>query len=339
MPSEPSPPPPLRLSIDLDRLAANWRWFQDQSGPAACGAAIKADGYGLGARVVLDRLARSGCRDFFVATWAEVAALQPIADGLRVSVLHGVRAEDLPFALSNTAVPVLNSAAQVALWRQAAPGRPCDIMVDTGMNRLGLSVRDGALVEGLNIGTLMSHLACGEDAQHPMNERQRARFAAIDWTARRRSLANSGGVTLGSAYAFDLTRPGIGLYGGTPGPGGQVARIEAQIVQLRDIVAGDSVGYGATFVAAQPMQVAILNLGYADGYRRAFSGGLGGAAGCRVLGRVSMDLTAIDASGRDLAEGDWVEMDFDLAAAASASGLSQYELLTGLGHRYQRNYT
>lgn len=334
-----APPPPLRLSIDLEALAANWRWFRDRSGSAACGAAIKADGYGLGARVTLDRLAREGCRDFFVATWAEAALLLPLADGLRLSVLHGVRSDDLPYALASNAVPVLDTAAQVALWRQVAPDRPCDVMVDTGMNRLGLAVQDGALLDGLKVETLMSHLACGEEAQSPMNAQQHSLFAAIDWPAKRRSLANSGGVTLGTDYAFDLTRPGIGLYGGTPGPGTQVARIEAQIVQVREVAAGGSVGYGATFVADRAMRVAILNLGYADGYRRAFSGGRGGAAGHKVLGRVSMDLTAIDASGRDVAEGDWIEVDFDLPAAATATGLSQYELLTGLGHRYQRSYT
>ncbi len=333
------PPPPLRLSIDQEALAANWRWFRDRSGSAACGAAIKADGYGLGAQATLNRLAQEGCRDFFVATWAEAALLLPLADGLRLSVLHGVRTEDLPFALETNAVPVLNTAAQVALWRATAPGRPCEVMVDTGMNRLGLSVRDGALVEGLNVETLMSHLACGEEALSPMNERQRALFAAIDWPAKRRSLANSGGVTLGTAYAFDLTRPGIGLYGGTPGPGSQVARIEAQVVQIRQIAAGDSVGYGATFLADRGMRVAILNLGYADGYRRAFSGGRGGAGRHRVLGRISMDLTAIDATDSGITEGDWVEVDFDLPSAAAATGLSQYELLTGLGHRYQRDYT
>ena len=333
------PPPPLRLSIDLEALATNWRWFRDRSGSAACGAAIKADGYGLGARATLDRLAREGCRDFFVATWAEAALLLPLADGLRLSVLHGVRDIDVPFALGNAAVPVLNTAAQVALWRAVAPGRGCDVMVDTGMNRLGLSRHDGALLDGLTVDTLMSHLACGEEAGNSMNERQRTAFAGIDWPAKRRSFANSGGVTLGAAYAFDLTRPGIGLYGGTPGPGTQVARIETHVVQVRDIAAGDSVGYGATFVAERAMRVAILNLGYADGYRRAFSGGRGSAGGHRVLGRVSMDLTAIDVTGADIAEGDWVEVDFDLPSAALATGLSQYELLTGLGHRYQRSYT
>jgi alanine racemase len=244
----PVPPPPLRLSIDLEALAANWRWFRDHSDSAACGAAIKADGYGLGARATLDRLAREGCRDFFVATWAEAALLHPLADGLRLSILHGVRESDLPFAVASNAVPVLNTASQVALWKAAAPGRACDIMVDTGMNRLGLSVRDGALLDGLNINTLMSHLACGEDADSAMNEQQRASFAGLGWSARRRSLANSGGVTLGPNYAFDLTRPGIGLYGGTPGPGIQVARIETLVLQVRDIGAGDSVGYGATLL-------------------------------------------------------------------------------------------
>lgn len=336
MPS--APPPPLRLNVDLEALAANWGWFATASGSAVCGAAIKADGYGIGARAALDRLATEGCRDFFVATWAEAAALLPLADGLTLHVLHGVREADLAFALGSSAVPVLNTPAQAALWRAAAAGRACDIMVDTGMNRLGLSPADHALAEGLNIDLLMSHLACGEEPGSAMNARQCAAFAALDWPAKRRSLANSGGVTQGTGFAFDLTRPGIGLYGGTPGPGHQVVHIEAQVVQVRDIAAGASVGYGATFVAERPMRVAVLNLGYADGYRRAFSGGRGTAGGRAVLGRVSMDLTAIDVSGGDVAEGDWIEVDFDLPAASAATGLSQYELLTGLGHRYQRIY-
>ena len=335
MPSE--PPPPLRLTVELSALAANWRWFAERSS-GGCGAAIKADGYGLGVRPVMERLAVEGCRDFFVASCAEAAGLLPVAEGLRLHVLHGVREADLPFALASDAVPVLNTAAQVALWKAAAPGRACDVMVDTGMNRLGLAIGDAGLVEGLAVDLLMSHLACGDDPAHPMNARQLAAFGALDWPAARRSLANSGGVVAGRNYGFDLTRPGIGLYGGTPGPGRQVAHIEAQVIQVRDVPAGASVGYGATFVAEAPTRVAILNLGYADGYRRAFSGGHGSVAGRPILGRVSMDLIAIDATGGEIGEGDWLEVDFDLAAAAAASGVSQYELLTGLGHRYQRVY-
>ena len=340
------PPAPLRLTIDLDALAHNWRWFARASAPAACGAAVKADGYGIGARQVIERLAREGCRDFFVATWAEAARLLPMPAGTTLRVLHGVLPDDMEFALASDAIPVLVSAAQAARWREAAPGRPCDAMIDTGMNRLGLSTHETTALDGLPIDTLHSHLACADEADHSMNARQLDAFRAIGVPARRRSLANSAGICQGADYCFDLTRPGLGLYGGVPHPAAdgqlrQVVRAEAQVVQTRMLRAGEPIGYNATHVAPRDTAVAVLNLGYADGYLRAFSGAgraiVGGEAR-PVLGRVSMDLTAIDAGGTDLAEGDWVEIDLDLPRAAAVSGLSQYELLTCLGARYHRRY-
>ncbi|MEA3018094.1 MAG: alanine racemase [Sphingomonadales bacterium] len=338
---------PLRLRLDGEALVANWRWLQQQSGDAACGAAVKADGYGLGAREVVRRLAEAGCRDFFVATWAEAEALAPWPDGLSLSVLHGVAREDSE--VPRWARPVLNTAEQVWRWR----GRgPCDVMLDTGINRLGLSAQDvanGAL-DGLEIRTLMSHLACA-DEDVPANERQRAAFVALaaDVSAERRSLANSAGICLGPDYAFDLTRPGIALYGGIPrreaeGHIGQVARVEAQVVQRRRVEAGGSVGYGGLFTAEQPCELAILNIGYADGYLRGFSGtgrarAPGGGAWLPVVGRVSMDLTAVSVDAApEVAEGDWLELDYDLPAAAAQSGLSQYELLTTLGSRHRASW-
>ena len=341
--------PPLRLRLDSDALVENWRWLSHMSGAAACGAAIKADGYGLGARAVLDRLVGAGCRDFFVASWAEAQALAlgDIPEGIALSVLHGVRAEDMAVATASAPKPVLNSVAQVERWRST--GRPCDVMVDTGMNRLGLSVGDvanGAL-DGLTIDTLMSHLACA-DENVAQNAAQQSVFAELcgKTSARRMSLANSAGICLGGDYAFDLTRPGLALYGGTPrgeaaGHIAQVAFPEAQIVQRRRIAAGDSVGYNATFTATRDMELAILNLGYADGYLRRFSN-IGAAGGGRfaVIGRVSMDLTAICVDAEPaLGEGDWVTLDYDLPRAAVMSGLSQYELLTGLGDRFMRSWT
>lgn len=334
--------PPLRLRLDGDALAANWRWLARSSGPAACGAAVKADGYGLGAVAVVRRLAAEGCRDFFVATWAEAEALGQLPEGCTLSVLHGVRAEDMAAALASPARPVLNTPGQVARWRET--GRPCDAMIDTGMNRLGLDVADVGLLTDLHLETLMSHLACA-DENADRNEEQRRRFSALAGTtsARRMSLANSAGICLGAGYAFDLTRPGLALYGGVPrteasGHIAQVAHPEAAILQRRTLRAGDSIGYNATFVAPRDMEVAIVNLGYADGYLRAFSG-KGSAGGGRfpVLGRVSMDLTAlcIDAAP-DFREGDWIGFDYDLPAASAATGLSQYELLTGLGARFAR---
>lgn len=330
--------PPLRLRIDGDALVSNWRWLKAQSGGAACGAAVKADGYGLGARAVVARLAKAGCRDFFVATWDEAVALGPLPDGCALSVLHGVREEDMPVALASNARPVLNTPAQVARWRET--GRPCDVMIDTGMNRLGLSPDDD--LSGLQIETLMSHLACA-DEDSPMNARQLAAFAGLTVPSKRRSLANSAGICLGSDYAFDLTRPGLALYGGIPrreaqGRIAQVAYPEAQIIQRRCVAASESVGYSATWVAERATEVAILNIGYADGYRRSFSScGSAGEGRFPVLGRVSMDLIAIDVSAdANLREGDWVGIDYDLPTAAAQSGLAQYELLTGLGRRFGR---
>lgn len=334
---------PLRLRLDAAALADNWRTLDRMSGSAACGAAIKANGYGLGATEVAQHLAAAGCRDFFVATWAEAERLAPLR--LSLSVLHGVRAEDMPLALAGIARPVLNTDAQVARWREAGGG-DCDVMVDTGMNRLGVSpdaVRAG-LLEGLAIDTLMSHLACA-DEDSPMNAAQRAAFAALTGVtrARRMSLANSAGIALGPDYAFDLTRPGLALYGGIPRSEGmdairQVVVPETQILQRRTVPAGATVGYNATWTATRETAVAIVNLGYADGYLRAFSDrGSAGGGRLPVIGRVSMDLVALDVSAAPaLAEGDWVAIDYALPAAAAASGLSQYELLTGLGQRFAR---
>ncbi len=334
---------PHRLRIDTAALTDNWRALARLSGTAACGAAIKADGYGLGATEVARHLAAAGCRDFFVATWAEAERLAPLR--LPLSVLHGVRAEDMPLALAGIARPVLNTDAQVARWR-AAGGGACDVMVDTGMNRLGVSCEGvcAGLLDGLAIETLMSHLACA-DEDSAMNAAQQMAFAVLRGAtgARRMSLANSAGIALGTDYAFDLTRPGLALYGGTPrrefaGRIRQVVTLEAQILQRRTVAAGDTVGYNATWTAPCDTEVAIINLGYADGYLRAFSNrGSANGGTLPVVGRVSMDLIALDVTASpDLQEGDWIAIDFALPDAASASGLSQYELLTGLGTRYAR---
>lgn len=339
---------PLRLTLDGDALASNWHWLARQSGAAACGAAVKADGYGLGAQEVVRRLHAAGCRDFFLTTWAEAEALMPWPDGINLSVLHGVGPDDMASALSSPARPVLNSAQQVARWRET--GRPCDVMIETGMNRLGVAAKDvgAGLLDGLEIETLMSHLACA-DEDVSANEAQRLAFVSLAQgvQAKRLSLSNSAGICLGADYAFGLTRPGIALYGGVPrreaeGHIAQVARVEAQIVQRRRIEAGARVGYGGTFVAERDCELAILNIGYADGYLRGFSGSGRARIGetfAPVVGRVSMDLTAIGVDDApDLAEGDWVELDYDLPAAAAQSGLSQYELLTTLGSRFERRW-
>jgi alanine racemase len=338
---------PLRLRLDRDALAGNWRALDRLSGPAACGAAVKADAYGLGVDQAVLTLANAGCRDFFVSNWAEAAAFPPF--GLPLSVLHGVREADLPVALGGIARPVLNTATQVARW-QAAGGGLCDVMVDTGMNRLGVSVEQvrAGLLDGLNIDTLMSHLACA-DEDSSANPRQREALAGLAGVtgARRLSLANSAGVVLGRDYHFDLTRPGLALYGGVPraelaGVVAPVALPEAEVLQRRRVRAGESVGYNATWTAAADVEVAILNIGYADGYFRGFSdrgAARWGGVDLPVIGRVSMDLVAVDCSGGPaLAEGDWVALDWTLPRAAHDSGMSQYELLTGLGHRFDRDW-
>jgi len=341
--------PALRLILDSAALIANYRWLARRSG-TACGAAVKADGYGLGARDVSMRLGGAGCRDFFVASWDEAERLGSLPDGAGLSVFHGVREADLAIAGAMSVRPVLNSPTQVMRWRAHFPDKPCDVMVDTGMNRLGLTPQEArsGLLDGLEIDTLMSHLACADEPAHPMNEIQRSLFAELCalLPAKRYSLANSAGICVGSAYGFDLTRPGLSLYGGiqraeADGHIQPVARLEAEILQVRRVGTGETIGYGATFTAPQDLRIAILNIGYADGYLRAFADNgtaYAGDTACPVRGRISMDLIAVDISAVEAGEGDWLEIDYHLPSAAAATGLSQYELLTGLGSRYQRRW-
>jgi alanine racemase len=283
-----------------------------------------------------------------VSNWAEAEELGAVPEGASLAVLHGVGIDDAKAALSSSARPVLNSVEQVERWKAIAAGRACDVMVDTGMNRLGLRPEETTVLEGLSIDTLHSHLACA-DEDHPLSAQQLERFSdlATAIVARRYSLANSAGICLGPDYAFDLVRPGLALYGGIPrreaqGQIRQVARVEAQIVQRRVIRAAESCGYGATFVAEADTEAAILNIGYADGYLRGFSSrgsAFAGEFALPVLGRVSMDLIAIGCDAAPgLKEGDWVELDYSLPDAAAQSGLSQYELLTSLGSRFERRW-
>ena len=338
---------PLRLTVDRAALQANWRWLADRAGVPA-GAAVKADGYGLGAQQTAERLIEAGCRDFFVSTWAEAEALANLPNDANLVVLHGVGPADAAAALRGRARPCLNSIEQVARWKELAPGRACDVMVDTGMNRLGLRPTEIGALDGLAIDTLHSHLACA-DEDSAMNGMQLERFRAVAAAvpARRYSFANSAGICLGRDYSFDLVRPGLALYGGIPraeaeGKIRQVVRIEAQIVQRRTIPAGESCGYGATFVAKADSAAAIVNIGYADGYLRGFSShgsAFAGEYALPVLGRVSMDLIAVGVDAApDLKAGDWIEIDYDLPSASVQSGFSQYELLTTLGSRFERRW-
>jgi alanine racemase len=337
----------LRLTIDGSAIQANWRWLSERAGVPA-GAAVKADGYGLGARQTTEALIDAGCRDFFVSSWAEAEALGPLPGGVSLVVLHGVGPDDAEAALASPARPVLNSAQQVARWKEIAPGRTCDVMVDTGINRLGLRADEVGTLNGLAIDTLHSHLACA-DEDHALNAMQLERFRALAAAvpALRYSLANSAGICLGRDYSFDLVRPGLSLYGGVPrreaeGSIRQVARVEARVLQRRTVRAGESCGYGATFVAEADTEAAILNIGYADGYLGGFSSrgsAFAGEFALPVIGRVSMDLIAVRCDAApDLSEGDWVEIDYDLPSASKQSGLSQYELLTCLGSRFERRW-
>ena len=347
MPPEP-PPAALRLRIDRLALAGNWTALDRLSGQARAGAAVKADAYGLGAAVAVPVLWAAGARDFFVAHWLEVPDLLGTVPPASISVLHGpLDAADAAYACATGTKPVINSLHQAQLWR-AAGGGLCDLMVDSGINRLGLPMNALAddVVARLDVDLLMSHLACA-DEDVPLNEIQRQRWvqAKAQIRHRRSSLANSAGIALGMAYHGELTRPGLSLYGGIPRAEladvlRQVAFPEAAIMQVRQLQAGDSVGYNSTYTATAAQRVGVVSIGYADGYLRCWSGkGMLHAAGrpLPVLGRVSMDMTVIDlGAAPELSEGDWVSLDYALPQAAAASGLSQYELLTLLGRRFGR---
>ncbi len=343
------PPAALRLVVDRDALAANWRALDAMSGAARTGAAVKADAYGIGASQAVPVLRQAGCRDFFVTYAHEAAGIVGLASPAEISLLHGPISDGVAaWARESGVRVVINSLEQAARWLLAGGGR-CDLMVDTGINRLGLPLSQlgDPLIARLDVDVLMSHLASA-DEDVALNERQRAR-----WEEARRmvpharaSLANSAGIALGSSYHGDLTRPGLSLYGGVPrgemqGRIAQVARPMAAVMQVRQIEAGEGVGYNATFIARAPMRVAVVALGYADGFLRCWSGGKGVLLwqGRRlpVLGRVSMDMIDVDLAGADdVREGDWLEVEYALPEAAAASGLSQYELLTLLGDRFAR---
>lgn len=338
----------LKLRVDKDALAGNWRALDRMSGAADAAAAVKADAYGLGVAHVVPTLREAGCRTFFVAHWSEVTDVLRHAAPDEVAVLHGpVRAEDVEYSRATGVRPIINSLFQARLWLDGGGG-PCDLMLDTGINRLGLPPQDigDPLIGRLQVETLMSHLASA-DEDSPQNERQRRLFDELAPLVahRRRSLANSAGIALGTAYAYDLTRPGLSLYGGVPRPEladeiRQVAHPQAAVLQLRVLSPGDSVGYNATFTAERPMRAATVSLGYADGFLRCWSGRGAlrhGETLLPLLGRVSMDMVVVDCSAvPDLREGDWLDVPYNLPQAAERCGMSQYELLTTLGWRFRR---
>lgn len=339
------PPASLRLTIDSAALASNWQSLDRLSGRANAGAAVKADCYGLGVDACVPCLRDAGCETFFVAHWSEVAGVLKYVRGAQIAVLHGVRSEaECAYARAVGAVPVICSVEQARLWTSTGGG-VCHLMVDTGINRLGIAPSDAnhAEIRALEIDILLSHLASA-DEDSPMNGQQLAAFTAMRGTFahRRASLANSAGIGLGADYAFDLTRPGVALYGGIPraelaGAIRPVAKVQAAILQTRMLGAGDTVGYNATFTAASPMRVGTISLGYADGFLRVRGpGNAFGHEGRRlpILGKVSMDMIVVDlAEAPDLAAGDWLDIPWDIADAAQQNALSPYEMLTVIGPR------
>jgi len=348
MPPSATPPASLRLALDQAALAANWRALDALSGTARAGAAVKADGYGLGAERVVPVLRAAGCEDYFVAHWGEAGAIAGLVNPARIAVLHGpLNHVDAAYARAMGIKPVINSLPQARLWLETGGGL-CDLMIDTGINRLGLPVAQlgDEAVTRLKLDVLHSHLASA-DQDSALNAVQLRRWQAAraQVVHARASLANSAGIALGPAYHGDLTRPGLALYGGVPrtemaGRIRQVARPQAVLIQVRQVSAGEGVGYNSTFIAPRPLRLGVVSLGYADGYLRCWSGkGLMHSQGVDlpVLGRVSMDMTVLDLSAAPaLGEGDWVELRYDLPQAMQLSGLSQYELLTLLGRRFDR---
>ncbi len=337
------------LTIDHTALAANWRALAAAAGTEA-GAVVKAGGYGLGAAEVALTLAAAGARDFFVATAEEGAELRAaLGPGPRIYVFSGHMAGDAGTLREGALIPLLNSPQQVARHREALPGAAYGVQLDTGMNRLGLEPADWAALRGElpapGPALVMSHLACAELPGHPQNGAQLAAFRAMtDGIAAPRSLSATGGILLGRDYGFDLTRPGIGLYGGLPFAAGRpVVCLSLPVIQCRDVAAGESVGYGATYVADRPRRIATLQAGYADGLIRAMGGQArlwAGDVPCPLAGRVSMDLLTVDVSdlGADPDALDILGPHQGVDALAEAAGTIGYEILTSLGRRYARHH-
>lgn len=347
--------PAPRLLIDLDAMASNYEAIVDRAPTAEVSAVIKADAYGLGADKVGPVLWDTGCRTFFVATAQEGVSLrQNLGDEPTIYVFEGYWPDKGDIYQGSTLLPVLNSLDQAEAWL-AGGDRPTALHLDTGINRLGLSHSDLKTslekLRHLNPSLVMSHLACADEPDHAMNEQQRQRFVAMaeSFPNARLSLSNTGGVLLGPDYHFDMVRPGIGLYGGHPakrdhGTFKPVVTLQAPILQIRSIKAGESIGYGATFSARNDMTIATLGIGYADGILRSASNKghvVYNDQRLPILGKVSMDLLVIDITSLEtrLQAGDSVEiLGHTLDSFAHASGTISYELLTRLGSRLERTY-
>lgn len=342
-----------RLRVDLAALTANYLAFRAVGGQRQVGAVVKADAYGLGAVRIGPALAAVGCRHFFVATAAEGERLRAVLPDEQIFVFEGATTDNVDALLSAALVPVVNDPLQLERWRPHRR-RPIAVQVDTGMSRLGFS-RDleQKHLSGFDVCLLMSHFACADEPDHPQNRTQierlnmlRARFPGIPT-----SFGNSAAALGGALSASDIERPGIGLYGGNPFSDREhtlqtVARFEGSVLQLRTVEPGEGIGYGMTAVADRPMRLAIVGMGYADGVPRLLSN-RGSMAWqgtpCPIVGRVSMDLTAVDvgACHPEPVPGDWLECFGDTVSvdqvAAWAETIS-YEVLTGIRPRVPRLY-
>jgi alanine racemase len=355
------------LTIDLGAIARNYRLLRQQAGKAQCAAVVKADAYGLGAARVAPALAAEGCRHFFVAHLEEGIALRPhLPKDAELFILHGIPLGCEREFLSHDLIPVLNSSAQIAAWRTLARSEnrtlPAIVQVDTGMSRLGLApdevhawLANPAFLQGIELRYLMSHLACAEHQDHPMNAMQLANFNAI--RARLPDVAgcfaNSSGIFLGPAFHFDLVRPGAALYGvapiaGAPNPMQPVVRLQGRIIQTRTIEAGAQVGYGGRYRATDTRVIATVSVGYADGWLRSSSNqgsALIDGTEVRQVGVISMDTITFDVSDIDPSltqpgmPVDLISASRTIDDVAAAAGTIGYEILTSLGTRYERVYT
>jgi alanine racemase len=357
------------LAIDLDAIAANWRELAGRAAPARCTAVIKADAYGCGIEPVARALAGAGCSTFFVAHLAEARRARAAAPDAAIYVLNGLLPGTAPAYPEANLRPILCGLDELAEWQAftAANGWQggAALHVDTGMNRLGLRPQEAiALAERTNrplggVDLLMSHFACSEEPAHPLNAKQMGIFREIRdlFPEMSASLANSSGIFLGPDAQHDLVRPGVALYGANPTPGHvnpmrPVVYLEGRVIQVREIAAGETVGYSATWTAKRPTRLAVVSIGYADGFLRAASatdahpGADAIVAGirCPIAGRVSMDLIALDITGvpaEAVRRGDLVTLlgdDITVDDLAAHAGTIPYEVLTSLGHRYRRVY-
>ena len=358
------------LTIDLDALTANYRRLRDLASPAECAAVVKADAYGLGMALAAPALARAGCKTFFVATLGEARALRALLPDPVIYVFAGLMPATAEIYRAYDLRPVLNSAEEIAEWASFCAARgeklACAVHIDSGMNRLGLSAEEVDRVAGarelwqaMTLSLVMSHLACADEPRHPKSETQRQSFDRLraKLPTALASLANSAGILLGRAYAYDLVRPGIALYGGKPAREGDnpfqpVVHLKGRILQVRKVGAGETVGYGATHTLKRPSRVAIVSVGYADGFFRSLSHKEGqegfvvylGAHAAPILGRVSMDLITVDVTAvpEDISRrGAWVELigpNVPAQTLAHHAGTIDYEVLTNLGRRAFRRY-